>query len=159
MSMPKPDPSMDRGAPIGDLCGKKMKNETLVPPFSAETAVEKLQLNENVWNTRDAEQVSMLYTEDVEWSDRTSFLRGRKAVKTYLAGKFSAQRDYTIQKELWGAKENRNAVRFQEEWRDEHGQWFHSYGNEQLEFDEKGFIRKRFGCISDMAIDEGQKSL
>jgi len=142
----------------GTLC-EKMKNEMLVPPFSAETAAEKLQLNENVWNTRDAGKVSLLYTEDVEWSDRTTFLHGREAVRVYLAGKFAAQGDYAIRKELWGAKENRNAVRFQEKWRDERGQWFHSYGNEQLEFDEKGFIRKRFGCISDMVIDEGQRSL
>src|SRR3984957_7444050 len=158
--MSKPDPSMDRGAGMGDLCAKKeMKNDTLIPPFSAETAAEKLQLNENAWNTRDAGQGSLLYTEDVEWADRTHFLRGRAAVSAYLAAKFAAQRDYTVRKELWGAKENRNAVRFQEEWCDEHGQWFHSYGNEQLEFDERGFIRKRFGCISDMALNEGQRSL
>jgi nuclear transport factor 2 (NTF2) superfamily protein len=150
---------MDLGAPMRDLCAKKMKNEILVPPFSAETAAAKLSLNEKVWNTRDAEQVSLLYTEDVEWSDRITFLKGRAAVSAYLAVKFSAQRDYTVRKELWGAKENRNAVRFQEEWRDERGQWFHSYANEQLEFDEKGFIRKRFGCISDMAIDESRRSL
>jgi uncharacterized protein len=159
LSMSKPFASMDIGVAIGDLCAKKMKNEMLVPPFSAETAAEKLQLNEDVWNTRDAGKVSLLYTDDVEWSDRTTFLHDREAVRVYLAGKFAAQRDYAIRKELWGAKENRNAVRFQEEWRDVGGQWFHSYGNEQLEFDEKGYIRKRFGCISDMVIDEGQRSL
>lgn len=136
-----------------------MKNEDLVPPFSAETATEKLKLNENEWNTHDAAKIALLYTEDVEWSDRTTFLTGRIAVEAYLMRKFSEQLNYKIKKEVWGAKENRNAIRFQEEWQDESGQWYHSYGNEQLEFDEKGVIRKRFGCISDKTIDEGEKTL
>ncbi|TWJ03168.1 hypothetical protein JN11_00705 [Mucilaginibacter frigoritolerans] len=136
-----------------------MKNEKLVPPFSAETATEKLKLNENEWNTHDAAKIALLYTEDVEWSDRTTFLTGRIAVEAYLMRKFSEQLNYRIKKEVWGAKENRNAIRFQEEWQDESGQWYHSYGNEQLEFDEKGVIRKRFGCISDKTIDEGEKTL
>lgn len=136
-----------------------MENEKLVPPFSGETAAKKLQLNENAWNTRDAEKVSLLYTEDVEWLDRTTFLKGRAQVKEYLSRKFAEQQDYTIRKEVWGAKENRNAIRFQEEWRDRDGQWFHSYGNEQLEFDEKGLISKRFGCISDKTIKAGERSL
>lgn len=136
-----------------------MKNEELVPPFSAETAAEKLQINQDVWNTHDAGRVSQLYTEDVEWSDRTTFVTGRDAVKTYMAQKFNEQKNYKVEKEVWGAKENRNAIRFQEEWQDENGQWFHSYGNEQLEFDEKGLISKRFGCISDKKISENERSL
>jgi nuclear transport factor 2 (NTF2) superfamily protein len=136
-----------------------MKNEELIPPFSAETAAEKLQLNENDWNTREAAKIALLYTEDVEWSDRTTFLTGRIAVEAYLMRKFSEQLNYKIKKEIWGAKENRNAIRFQEEWQDESGQWYHSYGNEQLEFDEKGVIRKRFGSISDKTIDEREKTL
>jgi uncharacterized protein len=136
-----------------------MKNEELIPPFSGETAAAKLQINEDIWNTHDAEQVAKLYTEDVEWGDRTTFLNGREAVKNYLAHKFNAQKNYKVKKEVWGAKENRNAIRFQEEWQDDKGQWFHSYGNEQLQFDKKGLISKRFGCISDKMISEGEKSL
>ena len=136
-----------------------MENKELVPPFSAEPAAAKLQLNENEWNTSDAAKVALLYTEDVEWSDRTTFLTGREAVQNYLAEKFAEQKDYKIRKEVWGAKENRNAIRFQEEWQDADGQWFHSYGNEQLEFDEQGVIRKRFGCISDKTIDASAREL
>jgi nuclear transport factor 2 (NTF2) superfamily protein len=136
-----------------------MKDKELKPPFSGETAAVKLQLNENDWNTRDAQKISLLYTEDVEWLDRTTFLTGREAVKEYLTRKFAAQQDYTIKKEIWGAKENRNAIRFQEEWHDQNGQWFHSSGNEQLEFDEQGLISKRFGCISDKPIQAEERSL
>ncbi|WPV01465.1 DUF1348 family protein [Mucilaginibacter sp. cycad4] len=136
-----------------------MKNEELIPPFSKETATEKLQFNEDQWNTCDAGKVSLLYSTDVEWSDRTTFLSGRNAVKDYLAEKFGTQQNYIIKKELWGAKANRNAVRFQEEWQDGNGQWFHSYGNEQLEFNEAGLITRRFGCISDKTIEPSEKSL
>jgi hypothetical protein len=76
-----------------------------------------------------------------------------------MAQKFNEQKNYKVEKEVWGAKENRNAIRFQEEWQDENGQWFHGYGNEQLEFDEKGLISKRFGCISDKKISENERSL
>lgn len=136
-----------------------MKNEDLRPPFSKETASQKLQLNEEQWNTINADSVSLLYSDDVEWSDRTTFLNGREAVKNYLAAKFGSQQNYTVRKELWGAKENRNAVRFQEEWQDKNGQWFHSFGNEQLEFDESGLITKRFGCISDQPIEPNERRL
>jgi nuclear transport factor 2 (NTF2) superfamily protein len=136
-----------------------MTDKELKPPFSGETAAAKLQLNENEWNTRNVQKISLLYTEDVEWLDRTTFLTGREAVKEYLTSKFAAQQDYKIKKEVWGAKENRNAIRFQEEWHDQNGQWFHSYGNEQLEFDEQGLISKRFGCISDKHIHAEERSL
>jgi nuclear transport factor 2 (NTF2) superfamily protein len=136
-----------------------MENKQLIPPFSAETATEKLRLNETLWNSRDPEQVSLLYTIDIEWMDRTELVRGRAAVKAYLTRKWEKERIYKIKKELWGAKENRNAVRFEEEWRDENGQWYHSYGNELLEFDEQGLIRKRFASISDLAIGEGERKL
>lgn len=136
-----------------------MEQKQLIPPFSAESAAEKLQLNQNVWNTRDAEQISQLYTEDIEWLDRVTFLTGRAAVKAYLTRKFETQLHFKTQKEVWGAKENRNAIRFEDEWQDSSGQWFHSYGNEQLEFDEQGLIRKRFGCISDKAISADERTL
>jgi nuclear transport factor 2 (NTF2) superfamily protein len=134
-----------------------MDHQQLIPPFSAESAAEKLQLNENVWNSRDAEKISQLYTEDVEWLDRVTFLTGREQVKTYLTKKFENELGFKTQKQVWGAKENRNAIRFEDEWHNQSGQWFHSYGNEQLEFDENGLIRKRFGCISDKAIDATER--
>jgi nuclear transport factor 2 (NTF2) superfamily protein len=136
-----------------------MENDQLIPPFSAESAAAKLQLNENVWNTCDAEKISQLYTEDVEWSDRVTFLTGRAQVKTYLTQKFENEQSFKTKKQVWGAKENRNAIRFEDEWHDRSGQWFHSYGNEQLEFDENGLIRKRFGCISDKAIDDTERTI
>ncbi len=136
-----------------------MQQNQLVPPFSAESAAEKLQLNENVWNTRDPEKIALLYTEDTEWLDRTTFLNGREEVQTYLKRKFENELDFKTKKEVWGAKENRNAVRFEDEWHDHTGQWFHSYGNEQLEFDENGIISKRFSVISDKAIDADNKAL
>lgn len=136
-----------------------MEQKQLIPPFSAESAREKLQLNENVWNTRDPEKISLLYTLDTEWRDRTTLLRGREEIKTYLTRKWEKELSYKIKKEVWGAKENRNAIRFEEEWHDHAGQWFHSYGNEQLEFDEKGLIRRRYATISDLAIDARDRTL
>ncbi len=136
-----------------------MEQNQLIPPFSGETAAEKLRLNTNVWNTRDPEKIIQLYTEDIEWLDRTTFLSGREQVKAYLAQKFENEQEFITKKEVWGAKENRNAIRFEDEWHDQNGQWFHSYGNEQLEFDEKGLIRKRFGVISDKAIEAVDKTL
>jgi nuclear transport factor 2 (NTF2) superfamily protein len=138
---------------------KNMEQKKLIPPFSAETAAEKLQLNQEIWNTRDAEKISQLYTEDIEWLDRITFLTGRAAVKNYLTKKFENELGFKTKKEVWGAKENRNAIRFEDEWHDHTGQWFHSYGNEQLEFDENGLIRKRFGCISDKAIEAHDRTL
>ncbi|MET3982098.1 nuclear transport factor 2 (NTF2) superfamily protein [Mucilaginibacter sp. UYP25] len=136
-----------------------MKNEELIPPFSGETAAAKLQINENEWNTRDAGQIGLLYSENVEFSDKVTFLNGRAAVTEYLAKKFAEQHNYKVKKEVWGAKENRNAIRFQEEWQDQNGQWFHSYGNEQLEFDQAGIIIKRFGCNSDKEITSSERTL
>ena len=136
-----------------------MEQKKLIPPFSAASASEKLQLNEAAWNSKDPERVALLYTVDTEWRDRTIFLHGREEVKAYLTRKWKNELDYMVRKELWGAKENRNAVRFEEEWRDHTGQWFHGYSNEQLEFDEDGLIRKRFASTSEKAIEAGGRTL
>lgn len=136
-----------------------MEQNKLVPPFSAETAREKLRLNENAWNTLDPEKISLLYTADTEWRDRTEFINGREAVKAYLTRKWKKELHFRTRKELWGAKENRNAVRFEDEWQDQNGQWFHGYGNEQLEFDEQGLIRKRYASISDKPIEASERTL
>lgn len=134
-----------------------MEYQKLIPPFSMETAAQKLQLIEKAWNTLNPEAVSLLYTPDTEWRDRTDFVNGREAVKTFLTTEWQRELDFKGKKELWGAKENRMAVRFEYEWRNASGQWFHSYGVEVMEFDEAGLIRKRFASISDLPIEAGER--
>lgn len=134
-----------------------MEYQKLIPPFSMETAAQKLQLIEKAWNTLNPEAVSLLYTPDTEWRDRTDFVNGREAVKAFLISEWQRALDFKLNKELWGAKENRMAVRFEYEWRNVSGQWFHSYGVEVMEFDEAGLIRKRFASISDLPIEAGER--
>lgn len=136
-----------------------MEQKNIIPPFSKETATEKLQLIENAWNTRNPEQISLLYTTNAEWRDRTDFIHGRAAVKAFLTREWEKELDFKIKKELWGAKENRMAVRFEYEWHDHTGQWFHSYGVEVLEFDEAGLMQKRFASVSDLAIGPHERRL
>lgn len=136
-----------------------MEQKNIIPPFSKETATEKLQLIENAWNTRNPDQISLLYTTNTEWRDRTDFIHGRAAVKAFLTREWEKELDFKIKKELWGAKENRMAVRFEYEWHDHTGQWFHSYGVEVLEFDEAGLMQKRFASVSDLAIGPHERRL
>jgi len=130
-----------------------------LPPFSLETALQKVQMAEDAWNTRDPEKVSLAYTVNTEWRNRTEFIHGRDEVRAFLERKWKKELDYRLRKELWGFRENRMAVRFQYEWHDETGQWFRSYGNELWEFDEDGYMRKRFASINDLAIDETERRL
>ena len=123
-----------------------------LPPFTPETAVQKVQAAEDAWNTRDPEKVSLAYTEDSVWRNRDQFLTGRAAIVEFLAAKWERELDYVLRKALWGFRENRMAVRFQYEWHDAVGQWFRSYGNELWEFDEKGLMRRREASINDVAI-------
>lgn len=128
-----------------------------LPPFTRETALQKVQLAEDAWNSKDPERVSLAYSPDTEWRNRTEFLNGRAEVKEFLRRKWEKELDYKLKKELWGFRENRMAVRFEYEWHDEAGQWYRSYGNELWEFDENGLMRKRFASINDAPIAEGDR--
>lgn len=125
-----------------------------LPPFTLETALQKVQMAENAWNTRKPEVVCMAYTTDTEWRNRDEFLRGREEVKQFLQRKWEKELNYRLKKELWCFSESRIAVRFEYEWHDHEGQWFRSYGNEMWEFDQIGLMRKRFASINDVAIDD-----
>lgn len=130
-----------------------------LPPFNMETALQKVQAAEDAWNTRDPEKVSLAYTIDTEWRNRTDFINGREEVKKFLKGKWEKELDYKLKKELWGFRENRMAVRFEYEWHDYNGQWYRSYGNELWEFDEHGYMQKRYASINDMPIAEADRKL
>ena len=137
-----------------------MENKTLlVPPFSLETALEKVKAAEDAWNSKDPERVCLAYTIDTEWRNRTEFINGRKEVRRFLIRKWEKELDYLLKKELWGFRENRMAVRFEYEWHDTSGKWFRSYGNEMWEFDESGLMRKRFASINDLSIEEAERKI
>lgn len=125
-----------------------------IPPFTLGTAVQKVQMAEDLWNTKDPEQVSKAYTLDTEWRNRTSFINGRAEVKAFLHLKWEKELNYRLKKEIWGFRENRMAVRFEYEYHTVEGQWFRAYGIETWEFDENGLMRKRYASINDLAIEE-----
>lgn len=129
------------------------------PPFTLETAQQKVQMAENAWNSRDPEKVCMAYTIDTEWRNRDEFLNGREAVKEFLKRKWAKENDYKLKKELWCFTENRIGVRFEYEWHDGKGQWYRSYGNEMWEFDENGLMARRFASINDTTIHETERRL
>jgi nuclear transport factor 2 (NTF2) superfamily protein len=129
-----------------------------LPPFTTlETAVQKVRLAEDAWNSRDPERVALAYTPDSHWRNRTEFLRGRSEIVAFLARKWNRELDYRLIKELWGFRENRIAVRFAYEWHDDSGYWFRSYGNELWEFDERGLMRRRVASINDAPIREAER--
>lgn len=128
-----------------------------LPPFTLETARQKVQAAEDAWNTRDPERVALAYTEDTEWRNRSEFLRGRDAVREFLRRKWDRELDYKLKKELWAFADNRIAVRFEYEWRDHAGHWFRSYGNENWEFAANGLMARRFASINDVAIAESDR--
>jgi uncharacterized protein len=123
-----------------------------LPPFTMETAVEKVRLAEDGWNSRDPEKVALAYTVDSYWRNRAEFVQGRESIVTFLTRKWQRELDYRLIKELWGFRENRMAVRFAYEWHDDSSNWFRAYGNENWEFDENGLMRRRFACINDAPI-------
>lgn len=123
-----------------------------VPPFTHETAVQKVRKAEDAWNTRDPHGVSLAYTPDSRWRNRTEFLSGREEIVAFLTRKWQREIEYRLIKELWGFRENRMAVRFCYEWHDDEGQWFRAYGNELWEFDENGLMRARHASINDVPI-------
>lgn len=130
-----------------------------LPPFSIETALQKVQLAEDAWNSQDAERISKAYTIDTEWRNGTEFINGREEVVAFLKRKFERENNYKLKKELWGFGENRMAVRFEYEYQNQEGQWFRAYGNENWEFDENGLMQKRYASINDMPIDEKDRKL
>ena len=135
-----------------------MENKRLpIPPFTMETALQKVQIAEDAWNTKDPEKVCMAYTIDTEWRNRTEFINGREEAKQFLKKKWEKELNYRLKKELWGFRETRMAVRFEYEWHNSEGQWFRSYGNELWEFDEDGYMRKRFASINDLSINEADR--
>lgn len=131
-----------------------MEQKLSLPSFNMETALQKVQLAEDAWNSKDPERIALAYTIDTEWRNRTEFINGREAVKQFLKRKWDKELGYTLKKELWGFRENRMAVLFEYEYHNELGQWFRAYGNENWEFDENGLMRKRFASINEMPIDE-----
>lgn len=136
-----------------------MEQKHPLPPFDMEKALQKVQLAENAWNSKDPERVCLAYTVDTEWRNRTEFINGREEVKSFLKRKWEKELDYKLKKELWGFRENRMAVRFEYEWHDAQGQWYRSYGNELWEFDENGLMAKRFASINDLPIEESDRKL
>ena len=129
------------------------------PPFTEETACQKVQAAEDGWNTREPERVALAYTEDSVWRNRDEFVSGRAAIVEFLRRKWSRELDYALRKELWSFDGNRIAVRFQYESHNERGQWFRSYGNELWEFTEEGLMSRREASINDLAIDETDRRI
>jgi nuclear transport factor 2 (NTF2) superfamily protein len=130
-----------------------------VPPFNEETARQKVQAAEDAWNTRDPEKVAGAYTIDSQWRNRSEFVTGREEIVAFLTRKWDRELDYALRKDLWAFTEDRIAVRFQYESRDESGQWWRSYGNELWEFDAEGYMRRREASINDVAIDESERRI
>lgn len=124
-----------------------------LPPFTMETALQKVQMAEDAWNSQDPERISKAYTVNTEWRNRTEFINGREDVVAFLKRKWQKELNYKLKKELWAFCENRIAVRFEYEYQDTNGQWWRAYGNENWEFDENGLMQKRYASINDLAID------
>ncbi len=134
-----------------------MEKKSPFPPFTKETAIQKIRMAEDAWNTRDPEKVSLVYTADTIWRNRSEFPVGRDQVKQFLIRKWSKELDYRLIKELWAFTGNRIAVRFAYECRDDSGNWQRSYGNENWEFNEYGFMKRRFASINDLPIKESDR--
>lgn len=129
-----------------------------LPPFTRESATQKVRMAEDAWNSRDPERVSLAYTPESRWRNRSEFFQGRAAIVEFLRRKWSKENDYRLVKQLWAFSDDHIAVRFQYEWHDQSGQWYRSYGNEQWEFDANGLMQRREASINDVAIrDEERK--
>ncbi|WP_160714125.1 DUF1348 family protein [Chitinophaga solisilvae] len=130
-----------------------MEKRFPVPPFTLATALEKVQLAEDAWNSRDPQRVSLVYTPDTEWRNRDQFINGREEVVAFLTGKWAKELDYKLKKELWSFTDNKIAVKFEYEWHDAAGNWFRSYGNELWDFNADGLMQRRFAAINDVPIN------
>jgi nuclear transport factor 2 (NTF2) superfamily protein len=133
--------------------------QSIKPPFTQESALKKVQMAEDAWNSRDPERVALAYSIDSEWRNRSEFLRGRDQIKAFLHRKWAKELDYRLEKTLWTFGENRIAVTFEYEWHDEQGQWYRSYGNELWEFDEVGLMRRRIASINDAPIATSERRI
>lgn len=127
------------------------------PPFHEATAAIKVRLAEDAWNSRDPGRVALAYSPDSTWRNRAEFFQGREAIREFLTRKWNKEIEYRLIKELWAFHGNRIAVRFAYEWRDDSGQWFRSYGNENWEFDDRGFMARRIASINDLPIQESER--
>lgn len=134
-----------------------METKPPLPPFTRETAIQKIRMAEDAWNTRDPERVAMVYTEDTIWRNRSEFPIGREQVKLFLTRKWNKELDYRLIKELWAFTDNQIAVRFAYECHDDSGNWQRSYGNENWEFNAQGFMMRRFASINDLPIKESER--
>ncbi len=136
-----------------------MEKKYPLPPFTEETAKQKIQAAEDAWNSKDPEKIALAYSPDSEWRNRINFLRGRREIINFLQGKWEKELDYKLKKEYWAHTQNKIAVRFEYEWPDATGQWYRAYGNENWEFDENGLMKKRFASINDLPIEEKDRRL
>ena len=136
-----------------------MEQKHSLPPFTLETAKQKIQMAEDVWNSQNPEKVSLAYTVDSEWRNRNTFIKGRDEIVLFLAEKWKNELDYQLKKEYWAHSENRIAVRFEYEYKNKNGKWFRAYGNENWEFDKNGLMEKRFASINDLEIQEKDRQL
>jgi len=134
-----------------------MEQRPPLPPFTLETANEKVRKAEDGWNSRDPHKVALAYSTDSRWRNRNEFLRGREEIVEFLTRKWDREQEYRLIKELWAFEDNRIAVRFAYEWHDDAGQWFRSYGNENWEFDANGLMTARHASINDLAITESER--
>ncbi|MDO9322152.1 MAG: nuclear transport factor 2 family protein [Pseudomonas sp.] len=128
-----------------------------LPPFTRETAMQKVRMAEDGWNSRDPERVALAYTPDSRWRNRHEFPLGREQIRAFLASKWQREHEYRLIKELWAHTDNRIAVRFAYEWHDANGQWFRSYGNENWEFDDQGLMQARYASINDLPISHAER--
>ncbi len=130
-----------------------------LPPFTEETAKQKIQMAEDAWNSKDPVRVAKAYTENSEWRNRSQFINGREEIIKFLTVKWEKELDYKLKKEYWAHTNNRIAVRFEYEYHDAEGNWLRAYGNENWEFDENGYMQKRYASINDLAIKESERKL
>ncbi len=135
----------------------KAESRPPLPPFDKASAIAKVQAAEDAWNSCDPERVSLAYSVDTEWRNRAEFIHGREQVQAFLTRKWQTELDYHLKKELWSYTDNRIAVTFRYEWRNDSGQWFRSYGNELWEFAENGLMQRRIASINDRTIEESER--
>lgn len=136
-----------------------MKQKHPLPPFTLETAKQKIQMAEDAWNSQNPEKVSLAYTVDSEWRNRSLFINGRDEIVAFLSEKWKNELDYKLKKEYWAHSENRIAVRFEYEYKNKNGRWFRAYGNENWKFDKNGLMEKRYASINDLEIQEKDRRL
>lgn len=136
-----------------------MEQKHPLPPFTLETAKQKIQLAEDAWNSQNPEKIALAYTIDSEWRNRDSFVNGREEIINFLSKKWQNELNYKLKKEYWAHSENRIAVRFEYEYQNKEGKWFRAYGNENWEFDNNGQMKKRYASINDLEIEEVDRYL